>query len=99
MNPDVELEAHNANICQDFDLFMSRILNGKDSMHQMRQQGEGEQGSEQRSGLDCPGKWPVDLVLSCVDNYAARITISQACNEAGELNHECSAVEPLRYTR
>lgn len=83
VNPDVELEAHNANICQDFDLFMSRILNGKDSMHQMRQQGEGEQGSEQRSGLDCPGKWPVDLVLSCVDNYAARITISQACNEAG----------------
>ncbi|CDJ59339.1 thiF family domain-containing protein, putative [Eimeria maxima] len=83
VNPDVELEAHNANICQDFDLFMSRILNGKDSMHQMRQQREGEQGSEQRSGLDCPGKWPVDLVLSCVDNYAARITISQACNEAG----------------
>ena len=27
------------------------------------------------------GGTPVDLVLSCVDNYAARITINTACNE------------------
>jgi len=27
---------------------------------------------------------PVDLVLSCVDNYAARMTINQACNELGQ---------------
>jgi len=33
-------------------------------------------------GLD--GKTPVDLVLSCVDNYAARMTINQACNELGQ---------------
>ncbi|CDI85786.1 thiF family domain-containing protein, putative [Eimeria praecox] len=85
VNPDVELEAHNANICQDFDLFLSRILNGKESIQERQreqQQGE-EQGSAEHRGLDCPGKCPVDLVLSCVDNYAARITISQACNEAG----------------
>ena len=37
--------------------------------------------------LDCLAKGsltndsPVDLVLSCVDNYAARTTINQACNE------------------
>lgn len=27
----------------------------------------------------------VDLVLSCVDNYAARMTINQACNELGQI--------------
>merc|ERR1719220_382822 len=27
---------------------------------------------------------PADLVLSCVDNYAARMTINQACNELGQ---------------
>lgn len=36
----------------------------------------------QKGGLD--GKSPVDLVLSCVDNYAARMTINQACNELGQ---------------
>ena len=30
-------------------------------------------------GLDCNS--PVDLVLSCVDNYEARMAINQACNE------------------
>merc|ERR1719353_435113 len=29
------------------------------------------------------GAAPVDLVLSCVDNYAARMSINQACNELG----------------
>lgn len=36
----------------------------------------------QKGGLD--GKSGVDLVLSCVDNYAARMTINQACNELGQ---------------
>jgi len=27
---------------------------------------------------------PVDLVLSCVDNFQARLTINQACNECGQ---------------
>lgn len=27
------------------------------------------------------GKRPVDVVLSCVDNYEARMTVNQACNE------------------
>ncbi|CAK9058384.1 Ubiquitin-like modifier-activating enzyme 5 (Ubiquitin-activating enzyme 5) (UFM1-activating enzyme) [Durusdinium trenchii] len=30
-------------------------------------------------------KQRVDLVLSCVDNYAARMTINQACNELGQM--------------
>lgn len=33
-------------------------------------------------GLD--GKMPVDLVLSCVDNFAARNSINAACNELGQ---------------
>lgn len=33
----------------------------------------------QTGGLD--GKSPVDLVLSCVDNFEARMAINQACNE------------------
>jgi len=33
-------------------------------------------------GLD--GTSSVNLVLSCVDNYAARMTINQACNELGQ---------------
>ena len=37
----------------------------------------------EHGGLDGCGK--VDLVLSCVDNYAARTALNQACNE---LNHE-----------
>ena len=35
---------------------------------------------------------PVDLVLSCVDNYAARMTINTACNE---LNHVRAAVSTV----
>merc|ERR1719487_886103 len=36
----------------------------------------------QHGALD--GSSRVDLVLSCVDNYAARMTINQACNEASQ---------------
>lgn len=87
INPDVELETHNANICEDFDLFLSRIMNGKDSMVERDQ--EAGQTHLQSRRLNCLGKYPVDLVLSCVDNYAARITISQACNEAGASDEAC----------
>eukprot|EP00741_Cyanophora_paradoxa_P011215 tig00020554_g10835.t1 len=36
----------------------------------------------QHGALDQRG--PVDLVLSCVDNFTARMTINTACNEAGQ---------------
>ena len=29
-------------------------------------------------------KGPLDLVLSCVDNFEARMTINKACNELGQ---------------
>lgn len=35
-----------------------------------------------RRGTDGPSR--VDLVLSCVDNYEARMVINQACNELGQ---------------
>jgi len=45
----------------------------------------------QHGGLD--GKSSVDLVLSCVDNYGARMTINQACNELGQVWMESGVSE------
>ncbi|XXQ34876.1 Ubiquitin-like modifier-activating enzyme 5 [Plasmodiophora brassicae] len=42
-------------------------------------------------GLD--GKSRVDLVLSCVDNYQARMTINQACNELDQVWMESGVSE------
>ena len=39
------------------------------------------------------GERPVDLVLSCVDNYAARITINTACNELDQVWMESGVSE------
>ena len=39
------------------------------------------------------GQRPVDLVLSCVDNYAARITINTACNELNQVWMESGVSE------
>jgi len=36
---------------------------------------------------------PVDLVLSCVDNFAARMAINQACNELGQTWFESGVSE------
>ena len=33
----------------------------------------------------CGKEGPVDLVLSCVDNFEARMAINQACNELGQV--------------
>jgi ubiquitin-like modifier-activating enzyme 5 len=60
INPDVDIECHNMNICtiDNYDKFKERVSGG---------------------GLG--NKQGVSLVLSCVDNYAARMTINRACNE------------------
>ena len=36
---------------------------------------------------------PVDLVLSCVDNFEARMSINQACNELGQVWIESGVAE------
>ena len=71
INPDVELEVHNVNICglTEFDKFKQRITEG--SLH----------------GGRC------DLVLSCVDNYQARMSINKACNEIDQIWFESGVSE------
>jgi ubiquitin-like modifier-activating enzyme 5 len=44
-----------------------------------------------RGGLD--GESPVDLVCSCVDNFEARMSINQACNELGQIWMESGVSE------
>ena len=39
------------------------------------------------------GSGPVDLVLSCVDNFQARMSINQACNELGQTWFESGVSE------
>ena len=43
-------------------------------------------GRMQRGAKD--GSSAVDLVLSCVDNFGARIAINQACNELDQVQRE-----------
>lgn len=71
INPDVEIEAHNANICslQEYDKFKERVSQGS------------------INGDAC------DLVLSCVDNYAARMSINKACNEMDQVWFESGVSE------
>jgi len=40
-----------------------------------------------------PAGSPVDIVLSCVDNFEARIAINQACNELGQIWMESGVSE------
>jgi ubiquitin-like modifier-activating enzyme 5 len=72
INPDVEIETHNMNICtlDNYDKFCDRIVNG----------GLGETKR-------------ISIVLSCVDNYAARMTINRACNELDQVWFESGVSE------
>ena len=71
INPDVDIETHNMNICtiENYERFIDRI-----------QHGSLTGGS-------------VDLVLSCVDNYAARMTINRACNTLNQIWFESGVSE------
>jgi ubiquitin-like modifier-activating enzyme 5 len=72
INPDVDIECHNMNICtiNNYDKFKERVSSGG-------------LGNTQR----------VSLVLSCVDNYAARMTINRACNELDQVWFESGVSE------
>lgn len=71
INPDVEIETYNMNICtiDNYDKFIERVSHG--SLTGGR----------------------VELVLSCVDNYAARITINKVCNELDQTWYESGVSE------
>jgi len=58
----------------EFEVYNENITTSSNYEHLLDRIGHG--------GLD--GSSPADLVLSCVDNYAARMTINQACNELGQ---------------
>lgn len=70
INPDVELESYTMNITtvEGFERFVASL-------------------TEPVSGDDLEDnnkKSRVNLVLSCVDNYEARMVVNQACNELGQ---------------
>ena len=73
INPDVECESYHMNITtvEGFDAFARSLR-------------EGEDGERTSSGDEKRGRSRVDLVLSCVDNYEARMCINQACLELGQ---------------
>lgn len=70
INPDVEIETHNYNIClnENYRHFVTRLKTG---------------------GL--AGR--AELVLSCVDNYAARISVNRACAELDQVWMESGVSE------
>ncbi|GAQ91248.1 ubiquitin-like modifier activating enzyme [Klebsormidium nitens] len=77
INPDVELESFTSNITtvDGFEGFVRSLT----------QAPLGFQAEPPLPGGPVRGKGSrVDLVLSCVDNYEARMTINQACNELGQ---------------
>ncbi|XP_071591930.1 ubiquitin-like modifier-activating enzyme 5 isoform X1 [Heliangelus exortis] len=83
INPDVQFEVHNYNITtvDNFEHFMDRISNFMQTSGTSFSNGALEEGK------------PVDLVLSCVDNFEARMAINTACNELGQIWMESGVSE------
>jgi ubiquitin-like modifier-activating enzyme 5 len=79
INPDVMFEHYNYDITSvdHFDHFLERIAHG----------------GLRRAGASSAEGPPVDLVLSCVDNFAARNSINTACNELGQVWMESGVSE------
>lgn len=82
INPDVTFEHYNYDITsiEHFDHFIDRIQHG----------GLAERRAVSGDKAEGP---PVDLVLSCVDNFAARNSINSACNELGQVWMESGVSE------
>ncbi|PNH05745.1 Ubiquitin-like modifier-activating enzyme 5 [Tetrabaena socialis] len=78
INPDVEVESYHMNITtlQGFEAFKSSLL--------VPPSASDASDASDASPASAPASAPasrVDLVLSCVDNYEARITINQVADE------------------
>ncbi|KAK2517135.1 Uba5 [Columba guinea] len=95
INPDVQFEVHNYNITtlDNFEHFMDRISMSI-AMLKFCSASYFMQTSDAYSsnGALEEGK-PVDLVLSCVDNFEARMAINTACNELGQIWMESGVSE------
>ena len=86
INPDVEIQDFNYDIVRlPFTPPGRRVLWPRSSRPRARQTTmenfEHFMGMIQTGGL---GGGRVDIVLSCVDNFQARLSINQACNELGQ---------------
>ncbi|KAG9509850.1 Ubiquitin-like modifier-activating enzyme 5, partial [Fragariocoptes setiger] len=88
INPDVEFEAYNYDITKvdHYVHLLDRIENGAKVDMQSTSPSDNVQSTE--SEMKC-----VDLVLSCVDNFEARMTINRACNELGQVWFESGVSE------
>lgn len=88
INPDVRFSCHDMNIC-------SSVENFERFMHILKRGGGGDDENVENENVEnlddnekklkreggAGGVGVVDLVLSCVDNFDARMAINQACNE------------------
>ena len=85
INPDVAVEAYHMNITtlEGFDAFKKSITTagGPSGSGEGGGNGNGVAGGEAADASADPVASRVDLVLSCVDNYEARMTINQVCLE------------------
>lgn len=80
INPDVEFEFYNYDVTKvdNYVHLLDRIQHGA-------KLSTSDSNDEQLSS--------VDLVLSCVDNFEARMTINRACNELGQIWMESGVSE------
>lgn len=78
INPDVLIEVHNYNI--------TLVENYSHFLNRLTHGGGGFKTDQQ-----CIK--PVDLVLSCVDNFEARMTINKACNQLNQVWFESGVSE------
>eukprot|EP00897_Mesotaenium_endlicherianum_P000504 jgi/Mesen1/10454/ME000082S09964 len=87
INPDVALESYTMNITtvDGFEHFMRSL--------QPEQQQQQQQEQDGAAAPAAAGGSRVDLVLSCVDNYEARMTVNQACNELNQIWMESGVSE------
>ncbi|KAG9509973.1 Notchless protein-like 1, partial [Fragariocoptes setiger] len=88
INPDVEFETYNYDITEadHYVHLLDRIENGA----KVNMQNGSPPENVQSAGFEMKR---VDLVLSCVDNFEARMTINKACNELGQVWFESGVSE------
>ncbi|PIO64733.1 ThiF family protein [Teladorsagia circumcincta] len=100
INPDVEIETHNYNITtvENFNKFVDRIrhINPDVEIETHNYNITTVENFNKfvdriRHGSLTGGK--VDLVLSCVDNFEARMTVNTACNEENQVWMESGVSE------
>lgn len=73
INPDVKLESHNYDVTlvDNYDHFLKCLREGGGRLSKNKK----KRGTAR----------PADLVLCCVDNFEARMTVNKACNELNQV--------------